>query len=201
MNMGRPGGDLANAAELVHYEITKTGKAASTFLLLHATEMAEILISQLHEEQGGAHLPGYGHTCLQGYFVFVYLKAIALDQGGEVHPGAGAEILVEGAVDGEQAATAENAPVVAAAGKHRGIANGQILPAGVVGHFPEDGVEHCRGVGGRAAPPPAPLPYRVQAQILRMWRGERSCCAAPFDYAPCGRSAQGGTIGSVWGGE
>ena len=91
----------------------------------------------------------------------VYLKTVALDQGGEVEPGTGAKILIEGPVEGEQAATAEEAPVVAAAGEHGGIANRQVLPAGMVGDFPEDGVEHERGVGAGAAPTPPPAPPQI----------------------------------------
>jgi hypothetical protein len=152
----RPGRGLSNTAEPVHHKRTKMGKAALTFLLLYSTEMTEILISQLHEEQGGAHLPGFGHTRAQDDFVFFDLKTVAPDQGGEIEPATGAKIPIESPVDREQAATAKDAPVVAAAGEHGGIANGQILLAGVVGGFPEDGVKHCRGIGGRAAPPPAP---------------------------------------------
>lgn len=72
------------------------------------------------------------------------------DEGGEIQPAVPAEIRVEAAVDGEQATAEEEAAVVTAAGEHGGTTNREILPAGMVGEFPEDGAKEGARIGGRA---------------------------------------------------
>ena len=77
-------------------------------------------------------------------------ESTSFDERRETQPAALEEIRVEAAVDGEQAATEEQTAVVSPAGEHGGRASWEILPAGGVGEFPEDGAEEFARVGGRA---------------------------------------------------
>ena len=75
------------------------------------------------------------------------------------------EILIQGGINCKKAAAEEQAAVVTAAGEHGRRTGGKILPAGVMRHLPEDGIQQGARVGGRATPPLTPPP------ILRMGRG------------------------------
>jgi len=200
---------VANAAKPVHYQGTNA-EAAAAFLLFFTTEMTNHIEAWLHEEQGGAHLPSFFDAGGYGHCVLLDLKTILGDQGGEIDLATRVEIFIQGTVESEQAATAEKAPVVAAAGKHGGIANRQVLPAGVVGGFPEDGIKHFQWAGGRAAATPTPPPALPSQRygipfgdkllrdpqfltptlppapppILRIWRG------GPFDFPLQGQAAR-----------
>ena len=109
------------------------------------------LVGQLEEKQGCAKNPGLGQDRAEGN-LFIYNEEGALfDEGGEIQAAVAAEIVVEAAVDGEEATTDEEAAIVTPAGEHGGEAGGEILPAGGVGEFPEDGAKELARVGGRAA--------------------------------------------------
>ena len=151
------------------------------------------LASRLHEEQGGAYLPGHLQARLQDNLIPGQRKMPLVDQGGQVSLAMGEQVLVEGFVVGEQAAAEEQAAIVAPAGKHGGRTGWKILPAGMRGDFPKDGIEERQRGGGRATPPPAPSASRstlrsgqAPPQIpplrghVRIWGGEFTILECPI---------------------
>jgi len=95
----------------------------------------------LHEEQGGAELPGLAQTGAQGQPARGHLKTVLLYQGSETGVSTEAEVLVQGRVESGKATAEEQTAVVSAAGQHGGIVFGQVPPAGTMGKFPEDGIQ------------------------------------------------------------
>ena len=111
-----------------------------------------MLEGQLHEEQGGA-VGGVGGTIgVEGEGTIGVYECAFFEERPEVGEfGAGDEITVENFQDGEEASTEVEAAVVAAAGEHGRKEGGKVVPTGIIGEFPEDGVEKRTRVGGRAA--------------------------------------------------
>ena len=108
------------------------------------------LAGSLHEEQGGADLPSLLRAGLQGNLVSSQRKTALVHQGSQAGLAAREQVPIKGGVDGEEATAEEQAAVVAAAGEHGRGTGGEILPAGVMGNFPEDGVEQGKRRSGRA---------------------------------------------------
>ena len=104
-------------------------------------EAPENLIGILEEEQGGAQLPDLLQTGAESHRVIGQHETALVHKGGEVDLAAGAEVFIQGGVEGGKTTAEKEAAVVAAAGEHGGIPGWQILPAGMVGNFPEDGIQ------------------------------------------------------------
>jgi len=110
-------------------------------------QAAEVLVGELKEEQEGAGLPVGGLRIEEEHLPAGDEDGTLLDQGGDILVEVGEEVVVEGLVDGVEATAEEEAAVVAAAGEHRRRVGRQVLPAGMVGELPEDGVEEETRVG------------------------------------------------------
>ena len=110
-------------------------------MLCFPLKPTEYLIPHLDEEQGGAHLPDFVQTGAKSQLFFCDGKTALLYIGGEISLSACPEILIKGGIDGGEATAEEQAAVVAAAGEHGGITRRQVLPAGMLSKFPEDGIK------------------------------------------------------------
>jgi hypothetical protein len=82
-------------------------------------QATEVLVGELEEEPEGTGLPGVGLRREAKHLASVDEEEALMDQIGEIQVEVGEEVVVEGLVEGVEAAAEEEAAVVAAAGERR----------------------------------------------------------------------------------
>lgn len=121
------------------------------FLHLFAANIPQDLKSLLDEKQGCATLPGIVQAEPIMDFAAHNLEILLLHQSDKTGPSAGTEISMQGGVEDGEATAEEQTAVVTTAIEHGRIIKRQIPPAGVMGSFPEDGIEQGAGIGSGTA--------------------------------------------------
>ncbi len=117
------------------------GEGGGFFFAAKATNEG---VGLLHEEQGGARLPGIGACRTEAYAPSgIDLEATCLREIEGMNPAAGEEVANEEFVDGEEATAEEPALVVAAAGPCGQKYRTKLVPGQPVREFVKDGAEDC----------------------------------------------------------
>ncbi len=165
---GQAGGERGGAFEDGVYRVKRLSLLANPLLNRPGRT------GQLHEEQGGAILPGGFHAWVESQLsVEGGGEGASLHEGDESGGGLHAEMVVEGEEEGIPAATAVKAAVIAAAKTRGGETGGELGPGMPGGHFPDNGIQQeARGGAGTARG--RSLPARLQWQAPS---GEGSCKA------------------------
>jgi hypothetical protein len=101
-------------------EVNQKGNGTrGTTVVLFLEQATEVLVGELEEEPEGTGLPGVGLRREAKHLASVGEEEALMDQTGDIQVEVGEEVVVEGLVEGIEAAAEEEAAVVAAAGERR----------------------------------------------------------------------------------